>query len=30
MSNIISYRIYQALRNLGYGPMAAWKKAYQL
>jgi len=30
MKNIISYRIYNALRALGYGPMAAWRKAYQL
>ena len=30
MGNIVSYRIYQMLRNIGYSPMAAWRKAYQL
>ncbi len=30
MSNIVSYHIYNALRALGYSPIKAWKKAYQL
>lgn len=30
MANLISYKIYQALRALGYSPTKAWKKAYQL
>jgi len=28
--SMVSYRIYNELRALGYSPAKAWKKAYQL